>query len=56
MLFERFGLEGVLLMVSGVLVCLIASILLLQIETGQRSLEDSTEPAPGLTVPVTVGE
>jgi len=55
-LFERFGLEGVLLMVSGVLTCLIASILLLQIETGQRSLEDNTERAPELAVPAVAGE
>ena len=43
LLFQRFGLQGVLLMVSGVLACMIASILLLRIETGQRSLEDGIE-------------
>ena len=53
MLFERFGLEGVLLMVSGVLVCLIASILLLRIETGQRPLEAAAEDY--VPVPASVG-
>ena len=48
MLFERFGLEGVLLMVSGVLACLIAAILLLRVETGQRSLEDMADDRPAL--------
>lgn len=44
MLFERFGVQGVLLMVSGVLVCLIAAILGLRLETGRRSLEDNMAP------------
>lgn len=57
MLFERFGLEGVLLMVSGVLACLIAAILVLRVETGQRSLEDMSDSTPALaTVPAIAGE
>ena len=48
MLFERFGLEGVLSMVSGVLACLVAAILLLRVESGQRSLEDTVTEEPGL--------
>ena len=44
-LFERFGVQGVLTMVSGVLVCLVAAILALRLETGQRSLEDTASPA-----------
>lgn len=54
-LFERFGIQGVLLMVSGVLMCLIAVILLLRIETGRHSLESilpisGPEPEPGRAV------
>jgi MFS transporter, putative metabolite:H+ symporter len=45
MLFERFGIQGVLLMVSAILVCLVAAILGLRLETGQRSLEDTLTPA-----------
>ncbi len=56
MLFERFGLEGVLLMVSGVLTLLIASILLLRIETGRQSLEGDIEPLPVLTAVAVGGE
>lgn len=57
MLFERFGLEGVLLMVSGVLACLIVAILLLRVETGQRSLEDMADDLPALApLPAVAGE
>jgi putative MFS transporter len=48
MLFERFGVQGVLLMVSGVLACLIVAILVLRVETGQRSLEDTVMDAATL--------
>jgi putative MFS transporter len=54
MLFERFGIEGVLLMVSGVLLCLIAAILTLQLETGQRSLEDNLDLDVDLPIVQTV--
>lgn len=57
MLFERFGLESVLLMVSGVLTCLILAILALRVETGQRSLGDTSVEGPGLgAVPAAAGE
>nr|WP_294516306.1 MFS transporter [uncultured Rhodopila sp.] len=57
MLFDRFGVQGVLLMVSGVLACLVAAILALRLETGQRSLEDSHEDLPGaFPESITVGE
>ena len=57
MLYERFGLQGVLLMVSGMLACLIAAILNLRVETGQRSLEDSSVDSPVLgAAPVAAGE
>jgi len=56
MLFERFGIQGVLLMVSGVLTCLIVAILALRIETGQRSLEDNNESSPGLTAATAAGQ
>ena len=56
MLFERFGLEGVLLMVSGMLACLIAAILLLRIETGQRSLEETAEDPVALAAAAGAGE
>jgi putative MFS transporter len=54
MLFERFGIEGVLLMVSGVLLCLIAAILTLRLETGQRSLEDNLDLDADLPIAQTV--
>lgn len=54
MLFERFGIQGVLLMVSGILVCLVAAILALRLETGQRSLEDTM--ASATPEPATIGE
>jgi hypothetical protein len=41
--------QGVLLMVSGILLCLIAAILVLRVETGQRSLEDFFEPESHLS-------
>jgi len=44
MLFENFGLPGVLTMVSGMLACLVIAILALRLETGQRSLEEGHEP------------
>jgi putative MFS transporter len=57
MLFDRFGVQGVLLMVSGVLACLVAAIIALRLETGQRSLEDSHEDPPGaFPESITVGE
>ncbi len=56
MLFERFGLQGVLLMVSGILLCLIAAILALRVETGQRSLEDDFDPEPQLSAAPMAGE
>jgi len=56
MLFERFGIEGVLLMVSGVLICLVVSILLLRIETGQRSLEETAEDSVALPAAAGAGE
>ena len=54
MLFERFGIQGVLWMVSGVLICLVAAILGLRLETGQRSLEDTLATAP--SEPAVAGE
>lgn len=52
-LFERFGLEGVLGMVSAMLVALILAIVSLRLETGGMSLDDASESAlpPSSAVP-----
>ncbi len=47
LLFERFGIEGVLGGVSLVLLALACAILLLRVETGQRSIDDAAPVAPG---------
>jgi putative MFS transporter len=47
-LFERFGLEGVLGMVSVMLLALVATIVILRIETGGVSLDETTGEAVDL--------